>query len=186
MVLLSPLTSPKLAKENTMKCPIALSITTLALLSSLTACSTTAPRLSDTEYAQRLAIFRDNAGEPGSVIPQRSYSGYRTKWTLLGDATIAMWRSPEEGYLIEFTQPCSSIKHLNPNYDAIGFTQGSKAQISEGDTIDIIYNKLDRICRIQTIPPRDEKSLAEQMQTLPRQDGLFEFEPVRGLIANND
>jgi hypothetical protein len=175
-----------------MKCPIALSITTLALLSSLTACSTTAPtpRLSDEEYAQRLAIFRDNAGEPVSVI-----HNYYFTWTPLGDATIAIWQSPEkddlEGYLIEFTETCSNIKLLNPDYDP-GYDDGIRAaryinsQLAEGDAIFVFYNDVYQKCYIKTIQPLDERRLAEQMLTLPRQDGLFEFEQSRGLIANKD
>jgi hypothetical protein len=160
-----------------MKISIAFSAMAWALACSITACSTSRP--SDAEYAQRLAIFRDNAGAPGLAIPRQ---GRSAEWMPLGDEALTLWPSQGEGYLVEFMQSCPSIKYLNNSnhdYDALGLiSERAQIQIAAGDRIQVRNNGQEQFCYIKTIQPLDEKSLAEQMQTLPRQGGLLDLRPV--------
>lgn len=77
-----------------------LSVLLLAL--SLAACATD-PAARD---ADRLALYRANAGEP---VPSFRYFGRINGWTPLGGEAVALWTRPNEAWLLSLRGPCPDL-----------------------------------------------------------------------------
>lgn len=119
-------------------------VTALSML-ALTACAM-GPQISDEE---RLAIYREHAGEPvGSFHTLGSISG----WTPLGDSALAVWTRPNEAYLLELFAPCSGLEYT----PSISITE-QFGTVSAGFDEVIVLNDpgLNIPCRIDEIRPLD-------------------------------
>lgn len=75
----------------------------LALLS--TGCAHSGAALTS---ADRLELYRAHAGAPVGSFNIDRIAGV-TRWTPLGDQALAIWNTPNQGYLIEFRTRCSGL-----------------------------------------------------------------------------
>ena len=105
--------------------------------------------------AEKLAFYRDHAGEP---VKDFQYFGRLSGWTPLGDGALAVWTRPSEGYLLELTGPCQDLDYAM----AISITQfGSRVSARFDDVVPqgAGTSSIKIPCRIETIRPLDVKAL---------------------------
>ena len=130
----------------------------LALGFALTACATI-PKQTD---AEKLALYRAQAGEP---VKDFRYFGSINGWTPLGDSALVVWTKPSEAFLLELHGPCSNLDYapaitlsntmgqVSPRFDSVKVHGGGSSH-------------MDIPCRIQTIRPLDVKGLKQAQQEL--------------------
>lgn len=126
--------------------PLLLASLALAVLAG---CATT--RLGD---AQRLALYRQNAGAP---VKDFQYYGSLSGWTPLGNTAMAVWTRPNQAYLLEFGGPCNDLDYA----PAISLTQRLSRVSAKFDDV-IVHGSRTAIrlpCRISSIRPLDVKTL---------------------------
>ena len=58
--------------------------------------------------AERLELYRTHAGSPVGSFNIDRIAGV-TRWTPLGDQALAIWNSPNQGFLLEFRTRCSGL-----------------------------------------------------------------------------
>ena len=105
--------------------------------------------------AERLALYRDHAGEP---VKDFRYLGHLNGWTPIGDAALAVWTKPNEAYLLEFGGRCQDLESAA----AISITQFANRVNARFDDVLPVGPGTSSIkipCRIQTIRPLDVKAL---------------------------
>ena len=105
--------------------------------------------------AEKLAFYRDHAGEP---VKDFQYFGRLNGWTPLGDGALAVWTRPSEGYLLELTGPCQDLDYAM----SISVTQFGNRVSARFDDVVPLGAGTSRIkipCRIETIRPLDVKAL---------------------------
>ena len=105
--------------------------------------------------AEKLAFYRDHAGEP---VKDFQYFGRLNGWTPLGDGALAVWTRPSEGYLLELTGPCQDLDYAM----AISVTQfGNRVSARFDDVVPLGAgtSSIKIPCRIETIRPLDVKAL---------------------------
>jgi hypothetical protein len=146
-----------------MKCHIAQLGLTLALAVMASACSNT-PKLSS---AERLALFRANAGEP--VLSFSLLGGGKfNSWTSLGDEALAVWTRPKQAYLLELTAPCLDLEYAT----AISISNLG-GRVSSG--FDSVYirggapNPMRLPCRINKVRPINDTVLRDAEKQLQQQ-----------------
>ena len=131
-------------------------IARLALAAALTApvltgCATDAGLREE----QRLALYREHAGEP---VDSFRYFGRISGWTPLGDTALALWTRPSEVYLLELSGRCSDLEFAN----AITVTHQSGSVHARFDDVLVLGPNTMRIpCRIQRILPVDSAALKQ-------------------------
>lgn len=104
--------------------------------------------------AERLALYRANAGEP---VQSASYFGSLNGWTPLGNGAIALWLRPSQAYLVTFVGSCPDIEFAN----AIRVTnQGSRIYARFDDIVPIDSSPMRSMpCRIAELRPLDVKAI---------------------------
>jgi hypothetical protein len=120
--------------------------------SSLLLLSACASQLTMPE-AERLALYRNHAGEPvDSIVYLGGYDG----WTPLGDGALALWTRPNEAWLVQLQAPCSDLDFA----DTIGFRADGGRLSARLDRIYVSNNALIPLsCTIQEIRPLDVKAV---------------------------
>ncbi|GAB2504786.1 DUF6491 family protein [Pseudoxanthomonas sangjuensis] len=132
---------------------------TMGLIAAIAACSSY-PKQTD---AERLALYREHAGEP--VKDFHYFSSGLSGWTPLGDEALAVWTRPRQAYLLELTGPCMDLDYA----PAISISN-LMGQVSA--RFDNVYvhgggSSHFRIpCRIETIRPLDVKALKQAEKEL--------------------
>lgn len=58
--------------------------------------------------ADRLELYRAHAGPPVGSFNIDRIAGV-TRWTPLGDQALAIWNTPNQGFLLEFRTRCSGL-----------------------------------------------------------------------------
>ncbi|MFT4256114.1 MAG: DUF6491 family protein [Pseudoxanthomonas sp.] len=139
---------------------------TIGLLASMAACSSL-PRQTD---AERLALYREHAGEP---VRDFQYFGSLNGWNPLGEQALAVWTRPNQAYLLEFTGPCRDLDYA----PAISISN-LMGRVSRFDSIQVLGGGSGGFrvpCRIDTIRPLDVKALKQAEKEL-REVKLIERE----------
>lgn len=115
--------------------------------------------------AERLALYRANAGEPvDSIYVPGHYNG----WTPLDDGAFALWTRPSQAWLIELYGPCTDIGYV----DNIRIEQPTGRLTARFDRIHVGGNGLMPLqCTIREIRPLDIKAIraAEKKARAERQ-----------------
>jgi hypothetical protein len=129
-------------------------ILTAALAATLAACSGL-PRQS---AAERLALYRANAGEPVSsfLLLGSGVDG----WTDLGTDAVAVWPRANEVYLLELNGPCLDLDFA----DAISVTSSGSRVYAGFDDVRVLGGGTGSIrlpCRINTIRPVNVAAIKE-------------------------
>ena len=130
----------------------------LALGFALTACATI-PKQTD---AEKLALYRAQAGEP---VKDFRYFGSINGWTPLGDSALVVWTKPSEAFLLELYGPCSNLGFA----PAITLSNTMGQVSARFDSVKVHgggSSHMDIPCRIQTIRPLDVKGLKQAQQEL--------------------
>lgn len=132
----------------------------LGALCLLTACASTAPRMSP---AERLEFYRAHSGEP---VRSFHHSGTLWGWRAIGDSALTVWTSGSRGYLLELGSRCTDLPFAN----AIGLTNRT-GRVSAGFDSVVIMDRTNsrRIrtsCRIETIRPVDTRFVKESKREL--------------------
>ena len=132
------------------------SAATAALIALLgTACATD-PGARD---AERLSLYRDNAGEP---VPSFRYFGRLSGWTPLGADAIAVWTRPGTAYLLEFRGSCPDIEYAS----AIQVTHQFSTVYARFDRVVPLGHTQPTIpCYIGTIRPLDVGAIRDAERT---------------------
>jgi len=139
----------------------------LCAMAALAACASN-PRQTD---AERLAMYRANAGEP---VRDFQYFGSLNGWTPLGDSALVVWTRPNQAYLLELSGPCNDLDFAT----AIGVTNHMGRVSARFDDVRVFGGGQPGIripCRIQTIRPLDVKAVKAAQQEL-RQAQVVERE----------
>lgn len=108
--------------------------------------------------AERLALYRDHAGEP---VKGFQYYGRFSSWTPLGDEAIAIWVGPSRAWLLDLYGPCNDLDFAQ----AISLSSNGGRVSARFDSVRVHqYGPPASIpCRIKEIRPLDVKALrAEQ------------------------
>jgi Family of unknown function (DUF6491) len=128
--------------------------TTLFLSSLLVALSGAGCASSgDMRDADRLALYRANAGEPVDSI---QYFGNYNGWTPLGGGTMALWTRPSQAWLVEVYEPCSDLDYAH----TIGIRSIGGRLSARFDRIHVSNNGLIPLeCTIKEIRPLDVKAI---------------------------
>ncbi|WP_411832633.1 DUF6491 family protein [Pseudoxanthomonas mexicana] len=122
----------------------------LCSLAALSACSSL-PGQSD---AERLAMFRKNAGAP---VRDFRLFGSLNGWQPLGNSALAVWTRPNEAYLLDLTGPCPDLDYA----PAISISSMMN-QVSTFDRVMPVGGGAAGMripCHIRTIRPLDVKAL---------------------------
>lgn len=132
---------------------------TLVLL--LAGCAHSGPTLTT---AERLELYDAHAGAPVASFNIDRIAGV-TRWTPLGDQALAIWNTPENGYLLGFRAPCP------------GLSLGSSITIS--NSLGLVSARFDSVqpraangsaisqpCRISSARPLDGRALGEAKREL--------------------
>lgn len=141
--------------------PVPLAIAAVLSVASLAACAS-GPRMSDD---QKLALYRQNAGEPVSKI---RYHGTLRSWEPLGDQALAVWVRANEGYLLTLDAHCPDLEFGRA--------------ISIGDQTGDVFAGFDSVrvhgstgtglaCRIRTIQPLDHEALRKDEKAVRQSAG---------------
>ncbi|SEK81299.1 hypothetical protein SAMN05428989_0851 [Pseudoxanthomonas sp. GM95] len=112
--------------------------------------------------AQRLALYREHAGEPQRDF---SYARQLTGWTALGDDGLAVWTKPNEAYLLEFGG--GGCRDLDAASTIL--ITNLLGQVSAGlDRVQVLNRPsgFNVACRIQTIRKLDTKALRASEKAL--------------------
>lgn len=128
-----------------------LSLALLLSTAGLSACAT-GGRPSD---ADKLALYRDHAGQPVSDF---RYFGSLNGWSPLGDSALVVWTKPSEAFLLELSGPCTDLNYAV----AISITNQMNHVSARFDDVIPRGSGTSGIkipCRIQTIRPLDVKAL---------------------------
>jgi hypothetical protein len=140
-----------------MKPRIWLLVPLLIVVAAIAACSSY-PRLTD---AERLALYRDHAGEP---VRSFQLVGSRLNgWTSLGDTALAVWTRPNQAYLLELMGPCLDLGTAQ----AISISNMTSQVSARFDSVTVIGGlpSIGRIpCRIGSIRPLDVKAVRQAEQ----------------------
>ncbi|MDR2212277.1 MAG: DUF6491 family protein [Pseudomonadales bacterium] len=145
----------------------------VTLAASLTACSNL-PRMSDEE---RLALFRDHAGESIASFSLLGANTGFSGWTALGREALAVWPRTNEGYLLDLNGICEDLNF------ATGISLSNLGnRVSAG--FDYVYvrgvnNPTALPCLINTIRPLDTRGLEAAQKEL-RQAEVIEREQQAG------
>ncbi len=103
--------------------------------------------------AERLALYRANAGEPVDSI---QYSGSYNGWTPLGDGTMALWTRPSQAWLVQLYEPCADLDYAQ----TIGIRNMGGRLSARFDRIHVSNNGLIPLeCTIKEIRPLDVKAI---------------------------
>ena len=141
------------AAEGKRKMALRRTLTLLGALVLVTACATP-PR---TTPAERLEFYRANAGEPvGSFhSPARLWG-----WRALGDSTLTVWTSKNQGFLLELVNQCPEMAVAS----SIGVTTRNDQVVAGLDSV-LIQRRggADSLsaCRIDTIRPINTRVVKE-------------------------
>jgi hypothetical protein len=81
----------------------------LALILTSSGCAHSGPTLSS---ADRLALYRTHAAPQVASFSIDRINGVN-RWTPLGDQALAIWNTPNRGYLLEFRTRCSGLSFAN-------------------------------------------------------------------------
>lgn len=110
--------------------------------------------------AERLALYRNHAGEPVNGF---QYYGRFSNWTPLGDSAIAIWVGPSRVWLLDLYGPCSDLDFAN----AISLSSNNGRVSARFDSVRV-HNRSAIVmpCRIKEIRPVDAKALRAEEKTL--------------------
>ncbi|MBP6749635.1 MAG: hypothetical protein KA144_08350 [Xanthomonadaceae bacterium] len=110
--------------------------------------------------AERLALYRNHAGEP---VKGFQYYGRFSNWTPLGDSAIAIWVGPSRVWLLDMYGPCSDLDFA----DTISLSSNNGRVSARFDTVRV-HNRgaLTIPCRIKEIRPVDGKALRAEEKSL--------------------
>ncbi len=98
--------------------------------------------------AARLALYEAHAGEPVRSIRTFRWDRYE----VLGDNAVALWASPQRGWLVKLRSPCIDIDSTR----MIAIEQASPALYARFDRIVFrTFSGIDERCVIDTIRPID-------------------------------
>jgi hypothetical protein len=133
----------------------------LAPVLVLAGCAHSGPTLTT---AERLELYSAHAGPPVASFNIDRIAGV-TRWTPLGDQALAIWNSPNSGYLLEFRTRCS------------GLSFGSSITVS--NSLGLVNARLDSVqpraangsaisqpCRISSARPLDGRALGDAKREL--------------------
>ena len=124
--------------------------------------------------AERLELYRAHAGPPVASFAIDRVAGVN-RWTPLGDQALAIWNTPNRGYLLEFRSRCSglpiassitisnSLGTVNPRVDSVQPRAANGSAISQP-------------CRIGSARPLDGRAINEAKREL-REASVIEREP---------
>ncbi|WP_372013604.1 DUF6491 family protein [Pseudoxanthomonas sp. 10H] len=133
----------------------------LALALLLTGCAHSGPALSP---AERLELYRTHAGAPVASFNIDRVAGVN-RWTPLGDQALAIWNTPNRGYLLEFRSRCAglslgssitisnSLGMVNPRLDSVQPRAANGSAISQP-------------CRISSARPLDGRAISDAKREL--------------------
>lgn len=129
----------------------------LSFAALFSASCASAPAMRD---AERLALYRNHAGEP---VKGFQYYGRFSNWTALGDSAIALWVGPSRVWLLDLYGPCSDLEFAN----AISLTSNNGRVSARFDSVRV-HNRgaISIPCRIKEIRPVDAKALRAEEKTL--------------------
>lgn len=143
----------------------------LALFTALlAACAHSGPSLTSVE---RLELYRAHAGPPVASFRINRVAGVN-RWTPLGDQALAIWDTPNRGYLLEFRSRCAglpiassitisnSMGTVNPRVDSVQPRAANGSAISQP-------------CRISSAQPLDGRAINESKREL-REASVIERE----------
>ena len=129
---------------------------TFTLLSALvlvTACATS----SRTTPAERLEFYRANAGEP---VQSFHSPGRLWGWRALGDSTLTVWTSKNQGFLLELANQCPEMAVAS----SIGLTTRNE-QVAAGLDSVVVQRRGGEdslsACLIDTIRPINTRVVKE-------------------------
>lgn len=105
--------------------------------------------------AEKLAFYRDHAGEP---VKDFQYFGRLNGWTPLGDGALAVWTRPSEGYLLELAGPCQDLDYAM-SISVTQFGNRVSARFDDVVPLGVGTSSIKIPCRIETIRPLDVKAL---------------------------
>jgi hypothetical protein len=112
-----------------------------------------------TRDAERLALYRNHAGEP---VKGFQYYGRFSSWTPLGDSAIAIWVSPSRAWLLDLYGPCNDLDFAH----AVALTTTGNRVSARFDSVRVVQSWPSSIpCRIKEIRPLDVKSLRAEEKT---------------------
>jgi hypothetical protein len=141
-------------------------VATLLLLAS---CAGTPPLTTQ----ERLELYRAHAGEP---VRSFRYNGHLWGWAALGDGGLGLWTRSDQGYLIEFRNPCRDLA-----FDVTLMISSRGGQVFAGTDSIVVRRASGGIggvrCRIDTIRPIDARAVRESKRTL-RAAELVERDPA--------
>lgn len=109
--------------------------------------------------ADKLAMYRDHAGEP---VGSFNYFGRINGWTSLGDSALAVWTKPSEAWLLDLYGPCQGLEYtpvisLTSQFNRVS-AKFDKVVAHGSDSIEIP-------CRIDEIRPLDVKAIRQAEKT---------------------
>lgn len=142
-------------------------------LSALAACATGG--LGD---AERLALYRANAGEP---VNDFQYFGRLNGWTPLGDSALAVSTHPSQSYLLELTGSCPGLEYA----PTIRISNQMGRVHARFDSVHVLdRDSIDIPCRIAQIRPVNtsalreaERAMRESVEMAERAQGQTAQEP---------
>ncbi|UWX03413.1 hypothetical protein H1235_09100 [Pseudoxanthomonas sp. NC8] len=92
----------------------------------LAGCAHSGPALTTSE---RIALYEEHAGAPVASFNIDRVAGV-TRWTPLGDQALAIWNTPNSGYLLGFRSRCTGLSFGSSITisNSLGFTQRTHGQ----------------------------------------------------------
>ncbi|GAB3388059.1 DUF6491 family protein [Lysobacter fragariae] len=128
-------------------------VAVLAATFALGACASERAAQRTDKDAAKLELYRAHAG-----APVNSFLGRVNSWTSLGENALAVWVSPNRGYLLEVTGYCAEL----PWAQAITISNGPFQSVSRFDDVVVLDRGSNAIpCPIREIRPLDGKAIRE-------------------------
>jgi hypothetical protein len=149
---------------------VKLILTSLCTVFLASACATTG-----LNQADRLALYRANAGAPVASI--RKWNN-NVQWRVLSDDALVVWARPNEAHLFEFRSRCIGLSSAR----AITISNFGGLVAARFDTVAITApvsaSSSRNGCRISTIRPLDMRAINDtkrdlrEAQTVERDPGV--------------
>ena len=136
-----------------------LNVLALALLPA--GCAHTGPTLGT---AERLELYRTHAGPPVASFNIDRIAGVN-RWTPLGDQAMAIWNTPNRGYLLEFRNRCAGLSLANSTTisNSLGMVNvrldSVQPRAANGSAI-------SQPCRISSARPLDGRAISDAKREL--------------------
>jgi hypothetical protein len=129
----------------------------VGLVALLAACSSTSPRLTETQQRERYASYAQPA------VDSFTWLGRFYSWQTLGDNQLVVFTTPSDAYLLTVQAPCNQL----PFAQAVGLTS----------TAGTVHARLDSVtvqgwrCPITQIRPIDYARMRADMRAAAKPPG---------------